>query len=268
MRTYRYWAEVVEDLEVGGAPQRTRACAGSNHSEAEAREEALRRIAWVRLRIAGEASPRREAEYEADIREPVLEALSEEAVITRNRYGAQVLNCARLPILDVDHPPAGIRDWFSRKTPEWAEGRMREILGQLARKPGLGHLGFRLYATAQGFRVIVLGQEALPSESLMPRLVRALHVDPLYWTLCRKQACYRARLTPKPHRIQVPRLRLPFPLPEDRRQDLEAWLETYETRSHPFASCRFLEAFGPDPAHALVALHDQRTGAHSARTLA
>lgn len=268
MRTYRHWAEVVEDLEVGGALQRTRVCAGSNHSEAEAQDEARRRLAWVRLRIAGEAPPRREAGYEADIREPVLEALSEEAVITRNRYGAQVLNCARLPILDVDHPPLRFRDWFSRKTPEWAEGRMREALGQLGRKPGLGHLGFRLYATAQGFRVIVLGQEALPSESVMPRLVRALHVDPLYWTLCRKQACYRARLTPKPHRIQVPRLRLPFPLPEDRRPDLEAWLETYETRSHRFATCRFLGAFGPEPAHPLVALHDQRSGAHSTRTLA
>lgn len=268
MRTYRHWAEVVEDLEVGGALQRTRVCAGSNHSEAEAQDEARRRLAWVRLRIAGEAPPRREAGYEADIREPVLEALSEEAVITRNRYGAQVLNCARLPILDVDHPPLRFRDWFSRKTPEWAEGRMREALGQLGRKPGLGHLGFRLYATAQGFRVIVLGQEALPSESVMPRLVRALHVDPLYWTLCRKQASYRARLTPKPHRIQVPRLRLPFPLPEDRRPDLEAWLETYETRSHRFATCRFLGAFGPEPAHPLVALHDQRTGAHSTRTLA
>ncbi len=268
MKTYRHWAEVVEDLEVGGALQRTRVCAGSNHSEAEAQDEARRRLAWVRLRIAGEAPPRREAGYEADIREPVLEALSEEAVITRNRYGAQVLNCARLPILDVDHPPLRFRDWFSRKTPEWAEGRMREALGQLGRKPGLGHLGFRLYATAQGFRVIVLGQEALPSESVMPRLVRALHVDPLYWTLCRKQACYRARLTPKPHRIQVPRLRLPFPLPEDRRPDLEAWLETYETRSHRFATCRFLGAFGPEPAHPLVALHDQRSGAHSTRTLA
>lgn len=268
MKTYRHWAEVVEDLEVGGALQRTRVCAGSNHSEAEAQDEARRRLAWVRLRIAGEAPPRREAGYEADIREPVLEALSEEAVITRNRYGAHVLNCARLPILDVDHPPLRFRDWFSRKTPEWAEGRMREALGQLGRKPGLGHLGFRLYATAQGFRVIVLGQEALPSESVMPRLVRALHVDPLYWTLCRKQACYRARLTPKPHRIQVPRLRLPFPLPEDRRPDLEAWLETYETRSHRFATCRFLGAFGPEPAHPLVALHDQRSGAHSTRTLA
>ncbi|OQA37475.1 MAG: hypothetical protein BWY56_00921 [Acidobacteria bacterium ADurb.Bin340] len=268
MRTYRFWAEAVEDLEVDGALQRTRVCAGSNHSEADAREEAQRRLAWVRLRIAGEASPRREAEYEADIREPVLEALSEEAVITRNRYGAQVLNCARLPILDVDHPPARIRDWFSRKTPEWAEARMRSVLGDLLRKPWASPLGFRLYATAQGFRVIVLGQEALPSEPLLPRLVRALHVDPLYWTLCRKQACYRARLTPKPHRIQVPRLRLPFPLPEDRRADLDAWLETYETRSHRFATCRFLAAFGPDPAHPLVALHDQRTGAHSTRTLA
>ncbi len=263
MRTYRYWASLEAELPLKEGSQKTRILAGSNASEAEAQQEAQRRLAWVQARIQGHEPPL-EA-YEVDIRETVLETPAEDAVVTRNRYGAHVLNCATLPILDIDEPPRRLWDLFARKTPAWRQARMEAVLTELA--AGEPRLGFRLYATAKGFRVVVLGADLEPKAPRMARLARRLNVDALYWTLCLKQGCYRARLTPKPSRIGCPTIRVPFPPTPDQAAQVAAWEETYAAHAGRYATCRFLRAFGPEPAHPLVKLHDTRTGAHSERRL-
>ncbi len=266
MRIFRFWAQLDGDIALKDGRQKARILVGSNISEEDARAEAERRLGWVQAKVLGQVS---EAEgYEVDIRETVLELPAGDAAITRNRYGAHVLNAESLPIFDVDEVPTTFWDLFSRRTPEWRLARMQKVLRELATQHVAEGLGFRLYTTAKGFRVIVVGAAMMPREVRAGRLAHALHVDPLYWTLCRKQGCYRARLTPKPHRMKAPTIRVPFPPTPEQAAEIAAWEEGYLARTQHHATCHFVQAFGPTPDHPLVKLHDQRTGAHSDRRLA
>lgn len=267
MRTWRYWKIVEEAVPWAGEALVLRVGAGSNESAHEAETEARRRLAWVRRRISGEPVSEPEP-YEVDIREEVIEWLGDGAAVTRNRYGAHVLNAEALPILDVDDPPRRWLDVFRRATPELRHRRMVEALQDVAAWPACIGLGFRLYATAKGYRVILVGRPIHPSEALVARLEKAFHVDPLYARLCRRQGCYRARLTPKPRRMGHKVLRARFPGTEEDQAAIRAWEPGYLAEAAGWATCRFLLALGPDCASELVALHDARSGAFSDRPLA
>lgn len=266
MRTSLYWVQIEATLPIDQPNRLVKVVAGSNYSEAEAREEAQRRLVWLQCKIRGERPPMES--YEAEIREQVLETLSDDAVITRNRYGAQVLNCDGLPILDVDDPPASWWQLFSRRTETWRLAQMEKTLESLADHYRLEGLGFRLYATAKGFRVIVVGKEMKPNHSLARRFARSLHTDPLYWKLCLKQGCYRARLTPKPHRIKVPTIKVPFPPTQESIKAVATWEATIQERAQVFSVCRFIRSFGQNHLPPLVERHDVQTGAHTGRPLA
>ncbi len=265
MRTSRHWVEIEGSLPTD-TPLSVKVVAGSNVSEADAREEAERRLIWLRRKVMGERQPL-EA-YEAEIREQVMETLTDEAVVTRNRYGAQILNCSAIPILDVDDPPSAWWQMFARRTDAWRLAQMQKALASLADHYHLDGLGFRLYTTAKGFRVIVVGKEVEPRHVLARKLARSLNTDPLYWRLCLKQGCYRARLTPKPFRIKVPTIKVPFPPTVESIEIVEAWEASIQDRAQAFAVCRFIRCFGHDRTPPLVKHHDERTGAHSARPLA
>ena len=266
MRTFRHWVQIEGTLPIEDPQPRVKVVGGSNVSEEDAREEAERRLAWLRRKVMGERQPAET--YEAEIREQVLEALSDEAVVTRNRYGAQVLNCSAMPIFDVDDPPSAWWQMFAKRTAVWRLAQMQKALTTLADDHHLDGLGFRLYATAKGFRVILVGKAMAPNHLLARKLARSLHTDPLYWRLCLKQGCYRARLTPKPHRIKVPTLKVPFPPTPESIERVAAWETSIQDRAQAFGVCRFIRSFGHDRPSPLVKQHDERTGAHSARPLA
>ena len=177
MRTSQHWVQIEGTLPTDDPQPKVKVVAGSNVSEVDAREEALRRLAWICRRVKGERQPT-EA-YETEIREQVLETLSDKAVITRNRYRARVLNCEVLPILDVDNPPSAWWQIFSRQTDAWRLAQMKKTLTALAERHHQDGLGFRLYATAKGFRVIVVGREMEPRHAEARRLARSLNTDPL-----------------------------------------------------------------------------------------
>jgi hypothetical protein len=117
------------------------------------------------------------------LREPILDELlldGEQAlVITRNRYGAEVLNTDRLLIADVDLP----------ETRERASGGL------------LRRLGVTVYRTASGLRVFVTGIEEPASSARGGQVLAKLGADPIYRELCRAHGTVRARLTPKPWRL-------------------------------------------------------------------
>ncbi|MDP2875416.1 MAG: hypothetical protein Q8O00_04470 [Holophaga sp.] len=266
MRTSLYWIEIEGTLPTEQPNRVIKVAAGSNKSEAEAREEAERRLAWLRAKIQGERDL--SETYEAEIREQVLESISHDAVITRNRYGAQVLNCETLPILDVDNPPSAWWQLFARRTEAWRLGQMEKALTSLADRYRLEGLGFRLYATIKGFRVIVVGREMSPNHSLARRLASSLNTDPLYWRLCLKQGCYRARLTPKPFRIKVPTIKVPFPPTPESISAVAAWEASIQDHAQRYSVCRFIRCFGHDRITPLVERHDLQTGAQTGRPLA
>ena len=214
------------------------------------------------------------------LREPILDELivdGEQAyVITRNRYGADVLNTDRVLIADVDLPeleaPSGgglLRRLFRRPTADEAlatePASVVERLGTLENwARAYPDLGVIVYRTASGLRVFVTGVGEPPSSARAEQILVDLGADPIYRELCRSHDTFRARLTPKPWRL--PRMRSPlgrWPYPAGRAERrFQRWLAEYEAAGQAYAVCRRLASYGSAPSTLearIIQLHDDRT---------
>jgi hypothetical protein len=137
----------------------------------------------------------------------------------------------------------------------------RKIAVFLRRHP---HWRVRVYRTPAGLRLLALHRLFDPREPEVKACFEALGVDPMYAQMCFNQNCFRARISPKPWRIGLPRLRPPYSAawrPE--YADLPArreWIAAYEAGSEAYAACRYVETLGSahaDPAaEAVQYLHD------------
>jgi hypothetical protein len=122
----------------------------------------------------------------------------------------------------------------------------------------------RVYRTPAGLRLLALHRLFDPREAEVGRVFDALGVDPNYARMCRNQNCFRARVSPKPWRMGMQRLRPPYTAawrPE--HAELPArrgWIADYDRASVGYASCRFLETLGSgathDAAEHVQQLHD------------
>lgn len=133
-------------------------------------------------------------------------------------------------------------------------------------------LGVRVYRTFAGLRVIVTGAQAPPMSERARDLLTELSSDPLYVELCATHDSYRARLTPKPFRVDwaAPNWVWPF-ADEDAVRRHDTWLERYRRAADDFAVCRLVSASGAIPSadeQRLVALHDARCRVGSGLPLA
>lgn len=204
-----------------------------------------------------------EGEYCAIIAEELLEEVDAHNVITRNRYGAEVLNSVDTCFLDVDSfSPTGlwacVVRWFGGGRSD--EDLLLEAVRNLCREvPGLG---VRVYRTARGWRLAAAAPGLEPGSAAMESLCSRLRVDALYRRLCVQQGCWRARLTPKPFRLRMPGV-YPQPQASDAAGSRAAqeWLALYRERSAGFAVCRLVDAVGTPVHSAIISLHDARTGA-------
>ncbi|MEZ6242603.1 MAG: hypothetical protein R3B57_06115 [Phycisphaerales bacterium] len=309
MQVRRYWASVQIQKGSGRRRISTRVWGGSDESEAAARAEAQRRaeaVDWDRV-LARERSPSEPGNY-SYLRganpEPMLdEALDEQGAragaITINRYGARVLNTASLAFIDVDtnenpervmqllNPAAPItpvkrpgllgrlKDALSGP-PEASPEQVRDAVAQGVR----GWVGqssgraARLYRTAAGLRLLLVNPPMDPAADETRELMLRFGSDPAYVALCRVQASFRARLTPKPWRLQgfdklLPKINYET-IADDRTS---RWLDAYASASRGHAVCELLDQFGtnaaPDPtAGLLLKLHDEETGVGSGLPLA
>lgn len=270
MRIFKYWTRVESSISVGGQSQKVHAYGGSNISVQAAAAEAERRLDGVRKRIAGEDSRDGES-YEVDIREEVLARVDENNVVTRNRYGAAVLNSTEVLFIDIDEPRLGFLDLF-RTRPTGAR-RTAMIVAQVKKlalkAPELREFGVRLYETHSGVRAIVTGQHFDPKAEPTQKLLRRFNADWLYSQLCRRQGCFRARLTPKPYRMKCRTHKVVFPR-ADAAQEAEhrAWVAEYDQVRQKFATCRLICALGHDVRDPIVDWHDRETGATSGLKLA
>ena len=260
MNIPRYWAKIQHDLVIDGrrTDYLSTFIGHSDRSEEEAHQRALERVAAVQARIDNHSTGHA-AEYEVCIREEIVAELSSDAVVTRNRYGAEVLNCARLIMIDVDKPPAqGFWAQLFKPDGRPVKARMLDHLRKTIRTLDQ-RVGYRIYETHSGFRVIITGIQMAPKERAVTRLFEAMNSDPLYAMMCRRQDCYRARLTPKPYRIQQKPIRLLVPYGEETRSTLGAWVQAYNERSRGFNVCRLVEVIGRDTVDDVIAYHDKRT---------
>jgi hypothetical protein len=200
-----------------------------------------------------------EEDYSVLLLEPVLETLDGSNVITRNRYGVQVLNSTSLCFVDVDTFPLSLGDTlrglFGRKvTPE--EKLLQRLRELCMADPSLGA---RLYRTHHGWRVMLVGDDIAPDSPRMQELFKALHADALYESLCARQQCWRARLTPKPYRVGI----TCFPRPQDSESihtgQVQTWLQKYEALCQGKAVCRLVDCLGRPIQSPMVELHDSLT---------
>lgn len=289
MRIPKFW-EVAEDSATGPSGERVfrRVWGWSMSSAAEALDVAQERLRSALANIrsgtkAGGYYPR------VPLREPILDEVLADGeqilVVTRNRYGAEVLNTDRVLIADVDLPglersTAGLlRRLFGKKStpdpgapaePAVVVERLAVLADWASAHPNLGVI---IYRTASGLRVFVTGVEEPASSARGEQILGELGTDPIYRELCRTHGTFRARLTPKPwrlRRIKAPRGSWPFQTYEA-EFDFERWLSGYDSASAAHAVCRRVATHGPAPSTVealIIQRHDERTRATSGLPLA
>ena len=260
MKLYKYWTVEKRKLLIDGVEQEINCYGGSNVSIEEAQQRAREKAEKIQRKIAGDRHVF--DRYEAEIREEILQIIDDHSAITRNRYGAQVLNAEHLMILDIDKPrstSSGLGGLFKKKDTRPPKEQIFEMVRNVATSKYRNH-GFRIYETYQGARVIVLGRHFDPRNQATKKMMDEFNCDPLYTTLCNKQGCFRARLTPKPYRMKIRPYKVNFPR-EGVDIEFQHWLANYERESRNYTVCKFIEQIGVN--HALneaVQLHDEITG--------
>jgi hypothetical protein len=280
MKVFKIW-RVHEAL--CGRPDdvayRLRGWGGSNNDAGEAERAAQMRLAWLQEKVLFTKSPLKSAnlyEYGSGvIREEWLQLLAgtddaPEAVVTRNRYGAPVLNARSLAIIDIDlAEPVSRGLAFWKKPADPAEEALAKLRDWHRRNAGAS---LRVYRTPNGFRVLRTDASVAADSPEAEALLRELGNDRLYAALCKRQQCFRARLGPKPWRAHLPLPPGTFPREGVKEAEFAIWLARYEIASAQHAACRYVESLGEarvaESLRPLVAAHDEACGALSERPLA
>lgn len=267
MRIFQHWVRHQTQLQINGELVDVRCFGGSNRSPEDAIVDAEHRMAAVRARVLGQLPDTQE--YETDIREEPLCWLDERNAVTRNRYGAEVLNSADHMFFDVDAPRYSFWETlFGLPRGAKLKRRILDFIARQAAHRDLQGRSLRLYETHKGIRVLV-GGTPLPADSdLVQKMMERLSCDWLYAAMCRRQRCFRARLTPKPYRMKVRGLRVVYPREPDQESVFREWLTRYDERRADYACCRYLYTLGSEWDSPVIRYHDERCGAHSDLPLA
>ncbi|MEO8161656.1 MAG: hypothetical protein ABI588_09575, partial [Arenimonas sp.] len=175
-----------------------------------------------------------------------------------------------LAMIDIDFPDTAERGLaFWKKAVDPAEKALLKVREWHQHNP---RVSLRVYRTPKGLRLLRTDEPVAADTPEAERLLQELGNDPLYAALCKRQQCFRARLGPKPWRALLPLPPGRFPREGLKAVEFELWLAQYELASAQFAACRYLESLGEDcidrSLQALVAAHDQRSGALTDRPLA
>ncbi|TXH77256.1 MAG: hypothetical protein E6Q88_01975 [Lysobacteraceae bacterium] len=121
----------------------------------------------------------------------------------------------------------------------------RRIRAFLREKP---EWRLRIYRTPAGLRLLAVHRRFDPNDPQVDACFGAWGVDALYARMCRHQQCFRARVSPKPWRIGMQRLRPPYSAawrPEHAEMSSRRdWIERYEHQARDYASCRYVETLG------------------------
>lgn len=275
MRIYCYWE--VKDVEINGCLHHFRA--GSNVSQAHAKELIEQKIIFCTRFEDPEQKPSEVekmmmrnlfsdghvgSNYEVEIAEPIIHTLNDKNIITRNRYGALVLNSTDHFFLDIDSVPVPFWESFAalfgKSVPDNKE-RIVRLIHDLVKKEPYFQFSYRIYETFQGIRLLIQMNDApAPNSLIVKDIMQAFKSDPLYGELCRKQNCFRARLTPKPVRMKhfkgSPANKMRFPYSEQQRKQLEEWATRYKAEAQKYAVCRVWETIGTIRQTPVLDYHD------------
>lgn len=266
MRIFKYWVKVSKELLVDHEKQVFVALGGSNISKTEAAKDGEKKLQNVQQLI--DCNLDNDEDYEADIVEEIVYTLDNDNVVTRNRYGALVLNCKNIMFLDIDEYSKTLYDYLFNSSMSKKELMLNRIQ-RLAKKKKYEGLGFRAYETARGFRVMVLNAHFWARSSTSKKMMKDFRTDRFYRWMCEKQNCYRARLTPKPVRVKQKSIRVRYPeRSEAEERNMQQWLEEYNAKSRDFATCKLRFVWGDQPSNRVVEYHDEMTRFRSDKKLA
>lgn len=277
MKIYRHWVKIPYEVSTDEGSCIVALYCGSNISEEDAKNQIPLKADILTKKINGDNLDML-GDYEVEIREEIVKELDKSNIVTRNRYGALVLNSENIMFVDVDCPPVG----FFRHLINLYRGRKSDPKGEalfnirkLCFENRFRNMHIRVYETFSGLRLLIANTDLEAASEQSAALMEEFNVDPLYSRLCSKQNCYRARLTPKSWRMKMQRIRNVWPpeeLSDEKRQKMEKWNEKYKEKSASYAVCRFIERIGKvDVASDIVSLieyHDKLTGADSNLPLA
>lgn len=257
----------------------------SSHNLAEAQSLADQAAQQLADRFQHGDMPAKQGGYYPNrpFREQILQEIKDAsgntaAVITRNSYGCQVLNTARMMFVDIDLPEPKPVGFFQKlfgkanSTPpnKTYDGALANIENWTRHR---SDWGWRIYRTRAGLRLLATHNLVEADSTVAHEVFEALDADPLYQKLCINQKCYRARLTPKPWRCGVHSKPERWPwLDEKREKRFQKWETTYQSFAFNWATCQFIRQIGNPSVHPevqpIVRLHDQVTKAESQLKLA
>jgi hypothetical protein len=321
MKTARYWSRDHAELTKNSGEQiRVVSRGWSDESVDRARAKAREIARRVAERIISHPGEKNQYGYgerplpESVIREFARANAGPSAVVTRNAYGALVLNVDHMMFIDIDrqdrdeagHNGAGasatsglaeleqaaaalglenvMSSIFSMfgggkqaapappaaPMPKPAPQTVSDSIRRVAERLGLSG---RVYQTAAGHRVIITNRRFEAGKDESESILNQFGADRVYMRLCRTQESFRARLTPKPWRVDFRKPPVDFPYETPRAEaDIRRWEAEYNQKCGSYATCRFVTSVGEDnidPAFAdLIAYHDEQTKANSGKPLA
>lgn len=260
MKIPKYWASETQHIKDSrGHPLFLKCWRWSDESVAAAQIAARERITTVARTLHSVDDLERYGYGDRQpLREEIIKTINNETIITRNGYGSLVLNTARVMFIDIDLEEAKPAGLFSKPPDVVGEARAR-IETWVKRNPGWG---MRIYRTKAGLRCIATHDLFDPGDTKTVRALKELESDPLYVTLCRAQKCFRARLTPKHWRCDLPKPPARYPF-EDTKDEprYRQWIQRYEATISKYSVCEFVVELGNPNRHpeveTVIAVHDE-----------
>lgn len=255
MRLYRYWKTLPFEITINGSPETIKCTAGSNISVEDAADRCHAKAERVKKIISGEVT--RDWGYDRPIREEIVREIDCDNIVTRNYYGALVLNTTSLSIFDIDQYQRTFWEMITFKKIDNKKAIVEKLRAIYAKQP-LAGTTWRIYETTKGIRLIVLGRYIDPASQVFSDFCKQINADNLYAFMCQKQNCYRARLTPKPFRMHIECIKYRCPVPDGQEDAYAAWVATYEQESQKYSVCKLVDVLGSQLyGDAMVELHDR-----------
>ena len=278
MRIPRYWTRASHTgNDPDGREVTFSACGWSFESLNAARANATSRARRIFDHLVNGRTCDEYDYLDRPLREEITETVQHDgnviAHVTRNRYGALVLNAASVLFVDIDFPrirPSGIWDtillvFSSKRKKQRIEAAQAAALESVRdwsnRNPCYA---FRIYRTFAGLRLLFIDKLYEPNSNETSRILSELGSDELYCRLTSKQECFRARLTPKPWRCGSTRPPGQYPWTDQAQEYIyRQWQQSYTDCAAKYKVCRLIETHGgktPNPEiDAILRLHDEFT---------
>jgi len=268
MKIPKYWAKSTARVRGDRGEFDLTFWRWSDVSQAEAAQAADARARDVAARFTSFDKLERYGYADRPLREEIIESIvgsdgREAAVLTRNSYGALILNAARVMFIDIDFDAQAksspLRRLMGKSAPSPLAQQLARLEDWARQRP---QFSLRVYRTFGGLRGLITNELFDPTDAGSIQILQSLNSDPLYVRLCRAQECFRARLTPKPWRCGVgnPPSRYPWSS-SGAELAYRQWERVYEYAANRYTTCELIKEFGstsmPSDVARIVALHDR-----------